>query len=687
MSGIQHVFRRLSVYWWRRRLRIGTASCAYLRIEVSLCTKDQAVARSIAPYLTLKSAELVQQIRDGLMTPEEAKRVFMHLVRQETARIDHLRLHAPINPSSPEERRHGNQTLSAALRLVAAQGAHANVGPVEYRQLVAEGFDEESIDRIGGLLRLQKKLQLSTVSDDQAREILSAAGVADATTSRQQVQAIFLRARAAVIENQSNRWIELAKDDADLLREALNSEARVSSADEPVARQSSPPLAEAPSVSANLPGRPDFLPKRVTPEPATTSEGNQRQEPNKTARSVPEPEARPSRQRISDLVSIVQAEAEIFVAKKEWNTKTAGQHIALARLMVKFLGHDDPTRITQVDIADFRRAVVKLPKSHGKSPKDHLMSFDAILEKAKTLPADKVGLVPATMNRYMTQISNIENICKHAGYPFEDYQGVAGLRFTKKGDKRKERPPFTTSEVSRILELPIWSGCLSENRRLEGGDSVFHDASYWIPLLALYTAARREEYCGLMISDINTNAELPTIQFMHSRVRELKNFQSEREIPIHPELIRLGFLDYVNALREAGHTLLFPELVAASDKTPMGDVFDEDWQQIRAAALPDAKSEGKTLHSFRHWFNNELKQAGVPSEIRRDILGHLNKDVNEGRYTEPATPDLMLQAMSKLPIPNAKLQGFPIRLITHVIEHRQRKARKRVRPTQASAGA
>jgi len=304
-----------------------------------------------------------------------------------------------------------------------------------------------------------------------------------------------------------------------------------------------------------------------------------------------------------------------------------------------------------------------------------------LVARGEKLPPEKVGLSPPTINRYMTQIGNIVSICKHAGYPFGNFEGVEGLRAKKKGNTRDERPTFRTDELRTLFNLPVWDGSASFEERLVTGREVFHDATYWVPLLSAYNGARREENCGLMLSEIEVDAEadLSCFRFENSVVRKLKNGQSRRRVPIHPELIRLGFLSYVETLRAAGHTLLFPELRAACADTPMGDVFDDSWQKMRAAALPAAKEEGKVLHSFRHWCNNEMKQASVHSEIRRDILGHSNGDVNEGRYTDSARLLVMADAMSVLPLPTAHLVAHPIKLIDQVVSHtpRMRRAPRR----------
>ena len=53
---------------------------------------------------------------------------------------------------------------------------------------------------------------------------------------------------------------------------------------------------------------------------------------------------------------------------------------------------------------------------------------------------------------------------------------------------------------------------------------------------------------------------VPCIHIRGGNGRRVKNRGSERLIPLHPELIRLGFMTYVAQQRGAGETRLFPEL-------------------------------------------------------------------------------------------------------------------------------
>jgi hypothetical protein len=51
---------------------------------------------------------------------------------------------------------------------------------------------------------------------------------------------------------------------------------------------------------------------------------------------------------------------------------------------------------------------------------------------------------------------------------------------------------------------------------------------------------------------IEGNGEHPYLHIAKNKFRRIKNGQSKRNIVIHPELIRLGFLRYVALIRSLG---------------------------------------------------------------------------------------------------------------------------------------
>ena len=256
----------------------------------------------------------------------------------------------------------------------------------------------------------------------------------------------------------------------------------------------------------------------------------------------------------------------------------------MAQLFVKMLGADEVGLLSQARIADYRTLLLNLPKTYGKNPKDFDRPLEELLDQAKTLPLEKVGRQGTTLNRHLTQLKAIIEYIESSGVAIGDYRGVQRLRARTEMRARDARAPFSPADVRGFFAQPPWTGCRNEKNRFEPGSVIIHDALYWVPLLAKATLARREEPCGLEVEDVVDTGSVPFIDLRFSDHRSLKNSQSVRRIPLASDIIRLGFPEYRGAIRALGYRLLFPELEAASDKTPFGDVFHGDWIKIQASS-------------------------------------------------------------------------------------------------------
>jgi hypothetical protein len=91
-----------------------------------------------------------------------------------------------------------------------------------------------------------------------------------------------------------------------------------------------------------------------------------------------------------------------------------------------------------------------------------------------------------------------------------------------------------------------------------------------------------------------------------------------RLVPVYPALVRLGFLDYVKALK-AGP--LFPGLTRRESKGGKADARVGELFRKKLVAL-GLKREGLCFHSFRHTVAGRLDAAGVPQSDAARILGH-----------------------------------------------------------------
>ena len=657
MVAIQHVYRRDATYWWRRRLPAGIPGGRIQVISLSLRTTCLVRARLVAAELTVAAERAFADLRRHMISPEDAQRILAKVAKEHIAKLDAVAA-AEVAYGDMQTSRFLDRVAGWAYRLFSAQGAAAAVGDIEASEMRAAGLDDDEIHMVAGQLEQYRRSGVYPPNRHKIDRLLDGAGIPDTPTNRAQAEQLYLRGLSAALLDTRRRWTGVRPDDDALLQAALIAEASGAFSANSADNKPVPPY-RAPGRAAVAGSFPE--PEVRSPQSTSALDGN----------SSPD-----AAEREWHLVDIVVGAAAEKVQTGEWTEKTARQHVALARLFTKCVGQDNPTKIRQSDISDFRSILLKLPKNHGKIRADEGRTIEQILERAEALPSSQKGLSPASVNRYMTQIANIGEICKGRGAPFGNFEGVRALRVRNKGREREERGKFTTDEIVKILSMPVWQGRAGERDNLSSGKIIVHDSVYWMPVLGIYTGARREELAGLLLDEVDLSAECPNLRIEDNINRKVKTAESKRRIPIHGEILRLGFREYVAALRSAGHSLLFPELKPAAKTTPMGDVYDDDWREIRDFALPNAGKEGKVFHSLRHWCNNSMKQAGVVEETRRDILGHKNPGVNSSRYSDPACLELMARAIALLPLASSQIEPAEIRLRQSVHERRSPPSRR-----------
>lgn len=112
----------------------------------------------------------------------------------------------------------------------------------------------------------------------------------------------------------------------------------------------------------------------------------------------------------------------------------------------------------------------------------------------------------------------------HVSYSLREKRARRKLGF-KAYDRDQIQTIFSPSNVEK----------LSENAR-------------WASLLGLYTGARASEVGQLLIADIVLEGKLPCIRISdEGENQKIKTEVSLRTVPLHPDLLALGFMDWVAA--------------------------------------------------------------------------------------------------------------------------------------------
>ena len=220
--------------------------------------------------------------------------------------------------------------------------------------------------------------------------------------------------------------------------------------------------------------------------------------------------------------------------------------------------------------------------SYGKGVHDEQRSTQELREIGASKPANQRDLAPETVNRHLTFLGQLLAYLKGRGLPVDRDIDLALLRGKSHRRGRSKRSTFDESELRGLFSLACFVGCVGwePHKCFTPGPHVFHRALYFVILLLCYCGARREEVCGLSIEDIRTfdirsatqkASTWPCLIIRPNKHRRLKNPQLERIIPVHPEVLRLGFLDYVEAIKKLGYDLVFPDLFSPTSASPLGD--------------------------------------------------------------------------------------------------------------------
>lgn len=225
---------------------------------------------------------------------------------------------------------------------------------------------------------------------------------------------------------------------------------------------------------------------------------------------------------------------------------------------------------------------------------------------------------------------------------------------------REKRREFDESALRAIFGSPIYTA----DERPEGGAG---EAVYWLPLLALYTGARINELCQLHPDDVAQEGYTDrkgkahkawVIRIEHDRAKgkRVKTEGSERRIPVHPDLIKLGFIGY--AQDQAGKPRLFHLLAPSAAEDKVSGNWGRWWgRHLRKTC--GVVDERMTFHSFRHTFKHHMRQCQIPKDVNDALTGHETGDAADayGGLTYPLYP--LIEGMKRYRVDGFTLPAPP----------------------------
>ena len=258
--------------------------------------------------------------------------------------------------------------------------------------------------------------------------------------------------------------------------------------------------------------------------------------------------------------------------------------------------------------------------------------------------ADLHGLTVAATKSYRAQVLN-ENVAiqtkvrnlsrvhsvivhgiEHHGLDEKMLAPLKGAKLNGKIKRNKKNIylPFSKNELVCLFHSTAYKA-----------NTFKKPSHYWLPLLGLYTGARLEELAGLHLSAFSALHGIAMVVLSDEDTTDGgKNEFALRQMPIHKELIAAGLLQYVEKLKLAGYSRLFPDIGEAA-RDGYGKRATVDFTQYRRSVgvgKGDGERSRQVFHSFRSTLAGEFYHHGIDGDLSRRLTGHAAIDVHQSTY-------------------------------------------------------
>lgn len=241
------------------------------------------------------------------------------------------------------------------------------------------------------------------------------------------------------------------------------------------------------------------------------------------------------------------------------------------------------------------------------------------------------------------------------------------------------RSPYTDADLNKVFASD-WYKPLST--RWNGKMAKDLGARYWTPLICLYHGNRVGEVVQLVASDFTIEDGLNCMKIQKEVAggqpeliaagveRSLKNLATARGVPVHPQLIELGLLDFIQARRSANgiNALLFPSCIPKpGGKRP---ILGRAYEQAYLRFVNDDIGKGLGNHGFRHQLEDRIRNVQTPGNQWPAGLGqqytgrkstraidreHVARVGSEGQYGKGYSLEIMLMYVKSLDFAGVKL--------------------------------
>lgn len=282
--------------------------------------------------------------------------------------------------------------------------------------------------------------------------------------------------------------------------------------------------------------------------------------------------------------------------------------------------------IDKKTVRDWHDLLHQFPTKAAEITEFRGLPIRAVVKANATL--GKPTISRRTQNKYLAALGSFCRWLDKRGHI--DGNPVAGMQEIVDKDAQPVRS-YTIAELQAIFSSPIYTGYRSNDMDHLPGSLRARDWRFWLPLIALFTGARLGEIAQLLVDDVREQEGRWALHVTQEGDPEksVKTKGSQRIIPVHSELERIGLLEYYATMKGRAEKRLFPELKANTRGQISGTPSRWYGRYLKRIGLKDGK--GTNFHSFRHTVADAFRRAGYLDAQFGFMLGHTRRETGTTR--------------------------------------------------------
>ncbi len=251
----------------------------------------------------------------------------------------------------------------------------------------------------------------------------------------------------------------------------------------------------------------------------------------------------------------------------------------------------------------------------------------AIIEKIATFVKDRTDIKGDNKRKHLRYLKEFVTCASNIEPDFYKLNVIANLpniEKTKKVDKNSHLP-YSKDQLLMMFD-PKYDFFKNE------------PDCFWMCMVALFTGARQNAAFTLQYDDVTKQEGLDCIHFIENHpLKQLKNEASERFVPIHNQLLDMGFVDYVRRkqlkLKAMGTDFIFPKC-----KTKTGQYNNKYFVRtfskfLMTVGIKGKAKDGYDFHSFRKNASLIMQAARIPNSFIFNIIGWEGQNIMDKHYS------------------------------------------------------